>query len=449
MAAEEGYVDRSKHFITRILNRIIEPREQMSAVKAQVDDSPGWGNLSGRPHEYDQARVQENYGDALTAWRKNPFAWRIIAITTDYVVGERITVSSPRRDLQRFIERFWNHPKNQMDMRLESMSDELARSGDLFVLLFRNPQDGMSYIRFVTKDRILKIETAPNDWENELVFYEQQESGEPKAWLAPRHPDAENEAGVMLHYSINRPVGALLGESDLVTMIPWLQRYSRMLEDRVRLHWAVRAFLWIVTVPGNKVKEKLEQYRAAPESGSIIVKDESEQWQAVAPLLHGADSEPDLKAVRNMIDAGSGYPPHWRGEPADTNLATASAMQAPTERHLARRQKYFIFMLQDILYHAYQRAAQAGKARPLPESEYAGLFQVIAPEISKIDNGNLATAAMSIAGAFSSFMQGLNQMHSPALSEKMIRVLFKFAGEPLEEDWVGKVVEEIRQQGNQ
>jgi hypothetical protein len=436
-------LDRAKTIMTKMIERLSGSQGQMSAVKAQVDDSPGWGSLSGRPHEYDPARVQENYTDALTAWRKNPFAWRIIAITTDYVVGERITVSSPRRDLQRFIERFWNHPQNQMDMRLESMNDELARSGDLFVLLFRNPQDGMSYIRFMTKDRILKIETAPNDWENELVFYEQQESGEPKTWLSPRHPHAINESGVMLHYAVNRPVGALLGESDLVTMIPWLQRYSRMLEDRVRLHWAVRAFLWIVTVPGNKVKEKLEQYRSAPESGSIIVKDESEQWQAVAPLLHGADSEPDLKAVRNMIDAGSGYPPHWRGEPADTNLATATAMQAPTERHLARRQKYFIFMLQDILYHAYQRAAQAGKARLLPELDYAGLFHVNAPEISKIDNGKQATAAMNIAGAFTSLIQGLGQLHSPALSEKMIRILFKFAGEPLEEEWMERVIEEL------
>ena len=67
----------------------------------------------------------------------------------------------------------------------------------------------------------------------------------------------------MLHYAVNRPLGALLGESDLTTMLPWLQRYSRMLEDRVRLHWAMRAFLWMVTVPANKVREKQEQYRTA------------------------------------------------------------------------------------------------------------------------------------------------------------------------------------------
>ena len=43
-----------------------------------------------------------------------------------------------------------------------------------------------------------------------------------------------------------------MGESDLTTIIPWLLRYSRMLEDRVRLHWAARAFLYLVTVPPTK-----------------------------------------------------------------------------------------------------------------------------------------------------------------------------------------------------
>ena len=169
----------------------------------------------------------------------------------------------------------------------------------------------------------------------------------------------------MLHYAVNRPLGALMGESDLTTMIPWLLRYSRMMEDRVRLHWAVRAFLWVITVPGNRVREKQEQYRNPPEAGSIIVKDESERWEVHAPNLNAGDARHDLQAVRAMIDAGSGYPPHWRGDAGDISLATAQAMQNPTERHLLRRQRHFIYILQDILYHAYRRAVEIGAARPL------------------------------------------------------------------------------------
>lgn len=269
-----------------------------------------WQTISGRRHDRSWSEIQELYTDALTAWRKNPMAWRIISTMVNYVVGSGISFTSPIGDMDDFIKRFWQHRKNRMDLRLAPMCEELVRSGDLFVLLFRNMLDGMSFIRFVTKDQIQKIETAENDWETELVYWEAPQPGEyePRRWLSPDHPEAGMSDAVMMHYSVNRPMGALMGESDLTTIIPWLLRYSRMLEDRVRLHWAARAFLYLVTVPSNKVEAKSTQYSSAPESGSIVVKDESEAWETITPSLRGADASHDMKAVRNMIDAGSGFP---------------------------------------------------------------------------------------------------------------------------------------------
>jgi hypothetical protein len=423
------------------------PEALTAAARAVVDDSPGWTALAGpgRPHERDWAEVQGLYEDSLAAYRKNPIAWRIIATTTNYVVGDRLQISSSRRELNRFIRLFWEHPKNRMHLRLAAMSDELARAGDLFVLLFRNPADGMSYIRFITKDRIARIETAPNDWESELAYYERTETGGERRWLAAGRPEASLEDAVMLHYAANRPIGALLGESDLSSMLPWLARYSRMLEDRVRLHWAVRAFLWIVTVPTNKIAEKQAQYRQPPEAGSIIIKDESERWEAAAPNLHGSDASHDLRAVRQMVDAGSGYPPHWRGEPADANLATATAMQAPTERALARRQQYFIFMLQDILWTAYQRAVQAGKARPLNPGSYAELFTVSAPDVSRSDNESLARAAKDITQAFAT-LYGLLEGRSGQMDRLLLRLALRFAGEPQSEETIAAILRETAAQ---
>ncbi len=140
------------------------------------------------------SEIQELYTDALTAWRKNPMAWRVINTTVNYVVGTGIRFTSQDAALDRFIHDFWNHRKNQMDLRLVPMVEELSRSGDLFVLLFRNQLDGLSYIRFVTKDQIQKIETAHNDWETELVYWENPPAGEyqPRRWLSPDHPDARH-----------------------------------------------------------------------------------------------------------------------------------------------------------------------------------------------------------------------------------------------------------------
>ena len=420
---------------------------QLATVSSRVDDSPGWYSVSGRPHDYDPGKVWELYNDALTAWRKNPIAWRIVAITTDYVLGDQIQLGSPHRNLSKFIDDFWNHPKNRVDQRLEAMSDELARSGDLFVTLFRNDQDGMSYVRFVTKDRIQKIETAENDWETEIAFYETQDTGGARKWLSPFHPQADESPAVMLHYAVNRPVGALLGEGDLTTMLPWLQRYSRMLEDRVRLHWAVRAFLWIVTVPTSKVAQKQEQYRTPPEAGSIVVKDETEKWEAVTPLLRGSDASHDMKSVRGMIDAGSGYPPHWRGEPADANLATATAMQAPTERHLLRRQKYFTFILQDILYQAYARAVKAGRRPKLATNDYTKLFTVAVPDISRSDNEALARSAKDLSQAMAALSSQVAGGKSKTLNRLILQSIFKYAGSPQPDHILDTIQDELEEAG--
>lgn len=439
-------------FLSR-LQRFILPRPAaLGSLSAPVTDGPGWGAVSARPHDPDPATMQEAYGDALAAWRRNPLAWRIVAITADYVLGDGVRISSPLRPLRNFIHDFWYHPLNRMDNRLESMCDELARSGDLFVLLFRNPQDGMSYIRFVTKDRIQKIETAPNDWEVETAFYETQDMGVPLRWrgAAAAGPSPEDEhaaqgseGAVMLHYAVNRPLGALLGESDLASMLPWLMRYARMLEDRLRLHWAVRSFLWMVTVPTHKIKEKQQQYAHPPEAGAIVVKDEGENWQAVTPNLNATDAQHDLKAVRGMIDAGSGYPPHWRGEAADANLATATAMQAPAERHLKRRQQYFIFILEDILYHAYQRAVEAGFQPRLKTNDYDALFTVQAADISRDDNEAMARAAAQMAQTYQTLSGQLNAAErSPSLARLFTRLIFKFAGAPLDEGALDEVLDE-------
>ena len=428
----------------RIANWIAGKRNgHLGSVTAKVDDSAGWASLTGRPHDYDQSKIMELYEDALTAWRKNPIAWRIISITTDYLVGDKFQISSSNRVLNKFIREFWSHQKNNIDLRLAGMSDELSRAGDLFIALFQNEQDGMSYVRFVTKDRIQKIETAENDWETEIAYYETQNTGEPRKWLSPYHPDAKDANVIMMHYSINKPIGALMGEGDLTTMIPWLLRYSRMLEDRVRLHWAIRAFLWIVTVPTNKVKEKREQYRVPPESGSIVVKDESENWEAVTPLLRGADASHDMKSVRGMIDAGSGFPPHWRGESGDANLATATAMQTPTERHLLRRQRYFGYILQDIIYQAYQRAAMKGRIRKLSTSNYSKLFTMDVPDIRRSDNEVLAKSAMGIANAFK-IMAGQLPGKSETYTKLLMKLVFRNAGEPQADDVIDEILKEAK-----
>lgn len=92
-------------------------------------------------------------------------------------------------------------------------------------------------------------------------------------WNAPR-ADPQGLAPRVLHYAVNRPVGALRGESDLAAVLKWLRRYSGWLEDRVRLNAAMRAFLWIVYAPGRRLAELQAQYRRPPADGTVIIAEE-------------------------------------------------------------------------------------------------------------------------------------------------------------------------------
>lgn len=428
-----------------LAQRLATAQAWLGPLTVTIDDATkGWTDLWARPNDRAYSEVAELYRDALEATRKNPLAKTIVDITTDFVLGDGIRLTSSVPRLQRFLDRFWHHPQNRIDQRLQAMSDELARAGDLFIALFRNPQNGMSYLRFVTKEQIVSIETAPNDWETEIAYYQvTDDPTAPKQWLSPSHPDAAQAEAVMLHYSVNRPIGASFGEGDLDTIIPWLLRYSRMLEDRVRLHWALRSFLWFVTVPTSLVNAKKEQYSRPPEPGSIIVKDDAEDWEVKTPSLHAADARHDMQAVRQMIDA-AGYPPHWRGEPGDANLATATAMQLRPERHLRRRQNFIVFMLQDIIYQAFIRAAQIGKGGgSVPDRPYNQLFKPTVTDISRTDNKDLANAAYNLSLALNQIYERVPGRYSPSLTSGLLRLIFKFAGEPQAEEDMSAIMREL------
>ena len=400
-------------------------RGQLSSLRAQVDDdAPGWSRFSAAAsNERDAAEIQDLYQDALIAWRKNPIAKRIVDITTDYCLGDGLTPNAPGQ-AGTFIHDFWTHPKNNMPVRMHELSDELARAGDLFLTLHRNPDDGMSYVRPIPKDRIIQIETLPNDWETEISYTEARDSEE-IVWLSPSHPAAAEAPAVMIHYRVNGVVGAMMGESDLATLIPWLQRYSRMLEDRVRLNWALKAFLWLVTVPNNAVAAKREQYRTPPEGGSIIVKEASETWEAVTPNLHAFDAQYDLQAVRSIIDAGSGFPPHWRGEATDVNLATATAMERAASRHLRRRQLYLRYLVIDLVHQAHLRAWEVRRTHAKPRRES---IRCDTTDLSRQDNETLARSAELLSRALTELVTITGQPND-AMRRKAAQLVLRFAGE--------------------
>lgn len=428
--------------LARFILRIFPAaRRELLTVTARVDDSPGWMTLGATTLDTPWSELYQQQVDVLEAWRKNPMARRIVELTTAYVVGSGITLSSDYQPLMRFIKRFWSHPLNNIQQRLPAWCDELTRSGELFPVLNR-AADGMSYVRMAPASEIDGIKWLPGDYESETAYH-RASSTEPTGswWTGPHAPDATTAPQLMLHYSINKPVGCTRGESDLAPILPWLKHYSRWLEDRVRLNWASRVWLWFVKVPANKIEDKRAQYARPPEPGSIIVHDEGEEWRMETPSINARDVSADGRAIRYMIAAGAGVPLHMLSEAEGTNLATATAQMDTTARHYRARQQFFVNMLSDLTLQAYNHW-RSTMAYPPRVCTFDDITPAL-PEIVREDNRELAGAGREIVGMLADLRNQLTQAGIPItddLNRRTIDLAFRFAGEILDADDINTIL---------
>ncbi len=412
-------------------------------VKVVQPGAPGdgldrrWGQ-TGTDIDKNYRERYSDIQDALETWRKHPLARRIVNLISAYVIGDGIRISTKYAPLQRFIDEFWQHSRNRILLRQADWCDELTRSGELFLVLFTNPIDGMSHVRSVPASRIDEVEWKPDDYEVELRYHEvgdgigaSDKEREGTWWRSFDHPDAADPTvPIMLHFAVNRPVGAIRGEGDLTPILPWLNRYSHWLEDRVRLNAGMRSFLWIVYAPKRIMDELRLRYSAPPEPGSIIVaEDGAEKWEAVAPTLHAADAAEDGRAIRWMIAAGGpGTGLTDFGEAFDANQATATVMVDIRRRFLKRRQAYFAWMLVELTLRAYQRSRTVSTANRRNNINHID-FIVDAPDISGEDNMALAAAARDLTIALTSMQEIMGD--STELREVAMRLFAKFAEEEI------------------
>jgi hypothetical protein len=388
--------------------------------------------LGGHSLERPQAERERLQSEALEAWRVNPLARRVVELTSQYVVGGGLAISAKDAPVQQFIKAFWRGRLNRMDTRCMEWCDELTRSGNLFVLLSTDAA-GMSYVRAVPAGQIERIETRANDNEQALAFYPRPvlEQPDPQPWKAyDPQQDAPLEAGgfesVMLHYAINRPVGAVWGESDLSPLLRWLARYANWLEDRARLNRYRNAFLYVVRARFASEAERIarqQQLNAQPpRPGSILVTGEAESWEVLAPKLDASEANSDGMALKKMVAAGAGLPMHFLAEPEGATRTTAEAAGGPTYRHFEQRQRFFLWVIEDVLRAAMRRRAMLDRALNADAE-----VEVRGADISARDNAALGLAAANINTV-------LAELRDRGLIDdsEYLRLVYRFAGEAVD-----------------
>jgi hypothetical protein len=386
-------------------------------VTAGID----WNAVYRDRYNYQRDTVLQ---ESLLAWRLNPLARRLVALTRQYVV-DQVEAKCEHQGTSTFLQRLWNHPLNMIGERLGAWSDELSITGNLFLILTTD-RAGMSYVRIYPTDQIKAIVTADNDIEQETGYIPKGSVLDIDPKPIPNAFKKPQAKTVMLHFSVNRLGGMKWGEPDLAPLLPWLARYASWIEDRVRLNRFRQAFLYVVKGKWlNEADRKARQNELnanPPNPGSVMVTDESEEWSTIDPKLDSFEANNDGLTLKKFIAGGQGIPLHWLSEPESSTRTTAEAAGTPSFKTLEERQGVFLAIVRSLLMVCVARRAARGDQSLDPLAE----INVTAGDVSERDNAALALASSQVIQAFGGmWVAGL------ITPDEFMRVVYRFAGEQL------------------
>jgi hypothetical protein len=183
-------------------------------------------------------------------------------------------------------------------------------------------------------------------------------------------------------------------------------------------------------VTGNFASEEARKARQAqlaanpPSPGSIMVCDQSETWAVISPKLEALDANTDGLAIKKMIASGVGIPLHFLAEPEGTNRTAAGSAGGPTFRRFEQRQRYFMWLLSDLLSVVQTRRSGVDRA-----VDANAPIAVKGSDISARDNVSHSIATVNMLNA-------LERLYDMGLisARELLRATYRFAGEPADID---------------
>jgi hypothetical protein len=355
---------------------------------------------------------------AITAWRSNPIARRIIELTTEFTVGTGFTFEAPP-SLQKYLTEFWHHPLNNLDQQLPEWADEAWRTGDLFLLCSKDA-GGQLYVRALPSEYIGVIETRENDYRQEISYKHDALDENPY----PAYAVTDDQQAFVLHFPLNRAVGASFGESDLAPVLYWISLYRQWLEDRARLNYFRQLFSFVLTRPFTSQAEKDKYmhdfaFKMPKKSGGVLGLDTTETLEALRPELSSSDAAEDGIAIKKMIATGVGIPMHYFAEPESSTRTTAEAAGTPTFKRYERRQEYLKEVVRTLLLTAVEVRRQSRM-----DTVKRVQIKVLTPDVTEKDNATLAIAVQRITSAFAPIYNA--KLITP---KEFIRLVYRFVGE--------------------
>jgi hypothetical protein len=289
--------------------------------------------------------------------------------------------------VQAFMDDVHNQDEMTGHQAQEFKEVDLETDGNLFLVLFTDVQGKVS-VRSIPFDEITEVISNPED-ARDVWFYRRQwivqGSGLSKdVYYSNWYHDPKDNPGVdmsnkviesngvVYHIKVNGFSNWTFGLSEVYAAIDWSKAYKEYLEDWATIMRALRKFAWNVTTTGGKagiasVKNKMNtrlstssgETNPPPLPGSTYISSPTEMLQPVKTAGATASAD-DGRRIFLMAAAAAGLPETFFGDASVGALATAKALDRPTELMMLDRQALWKDVYRKVINFVIMQNVKAG-----------------------------------------------------------------------------------------
>lgn len=334
---------------------------------------------------------------------------RFVRDTRNFILGEGITFeveNDPGGLAKQVLEKFCDHPMNQLMLRLQKRVEFLNLLGEQCWPVQVNPHNGEVYLTYVDPINIEEVYLLKDFPEivSGIKLKGDVGRGGPtlpavRIDLNPYSKTCGRLVGECFFIAINNPPNASRGRSDLVHLFDFIDGFESGLFNEVDRGEMLKSFIWDVELQGAGEPEIEEFVKKTPPPtpGAVRVHNEKVKYTAVAPDLKAADNRQMFDLCKDYLSACTNRPTSWLGSGGKAYQTEADLMGEPGFKDLKERQNtlkahlgmVFQFVLDQAVIHGALREDRATPFR----------IKVNMPEISVKDLKKIVDGMFTLAQA--------------------------------------------------
>lgn len=388
-------------------------------TEAEVSDlqseNIGYTALGSKRTDITPYSQEKMLSTALTLYRSNHMAKRLLEIIVDFVLGDGVKVVARHEDdatrdaIQACLDDFWFDPINDMDRKNPQRLTELNLWGEVLMPVLVNEHTRRVRLGWIDPACIVAVEADKVTREPARVKLDVVTAAEVLPgggeWLdVIRYSHTDGQiVGDCFFYQINSIVSASRGMSEFFTSADWfeiLDETMKVQSDRAKV---LLEYIWDVTIDDADAATiaAFTKQQRRPRPGSMRVHNQKVHWEAKAPNLAAYETSRQQRDLKSYLLGGFGYPSHWFGSGDEANLATAEMMSEPTRKALKRKTRQFTFMLKDVCRFVLVQAAQPGGmlAGLKGFNPMESCFEITVPDIGGPDVAKVGAALQQVTTA--------------------------------------------------